>query len=208
MLSSWIYSTFSYTYIVCRSPNHTLPRMPILDGYQATERIRSLEKSTNAADNLRLSNRLNGGHIPIFAVSASLREHRREELANYGIDGWILKPIDFKRLKVILKGVTDPAQRALDLYHPGCSWEARGPARSFSLTPFFRFNSILFTSDGPGFRHFYISASHFVQTDWRPIMSRFTDRYYLYIYPPQHVVLCSFRKLETRKVLLAGCTCA
>ncbi|KAJ7695709.1 phytochrome-like protein [Mycena rosella] len=99
-------------------------QMPILDGYEATERIRIVEKSTPPMD--RLSNRLNNGHIPIFAVSASLRETRREELANYGIDGWILKPIDFKRLKVILKGVTDPAQRALDLYHPGCSWEAGG----------------------------------------------------------------------------------
>ncbi|KAJ7645612.1 phytochrome-like protein [Mycena polygramma] len=100
-------------------------QMPILDGYQATERIRAVEKES-PSDNLRLSNRINGGHIPIFAVSASLQDHRREEMANYGMDGWILKPIDFKRLKVILKGVTDPAQRALDLYHPGCSWEAGG----------------------------------------------------------------------------------
>ncbi|KAJ7081401.1 hypothetical protein B0H15DRAFT_913009 [Mycena belliarum] len=101
-------------------------QMPILDGYQATERIRIVEKSTPTLDTPRLSTRANGGHIPIFAVSASLREHRREELANYGIDGWILKPIDFKRLKVILRGVTDPAQRALDLYHADCSWEAGG----------------------------------------------------------------------------------
>ncbi|KAJ6557231.1 hypothetical protein DFH09DRAFT_1280009 [Mycena vulgaris] len=101
-------------------------QMPILDGYQATQRIRALEKSSTPTGAPRLSNRLNGGHIPIFAVSASLRENRREELGNYGIDGWILKPIDFKRLKVILKGVTDPVQRALDLYHPGCSWEAGG----------------------------------------------------------------------------------
>ncbi|KAJ6584688.1 hypothetical protein B0H19DRAFT_926655 [Mycena capillaripes] len=114
-------------------------QMPILDGYAATERIRALEKSS-PADSLRLSNRLNGGHIPIFAVSASLQEHRREEMANYGIDGWILKPIDFKRLKVILTGVTDSTQRELDLYHSGCSWEAGGwlvhpPSPSPSPTP-------------------------------------------------------------------------
>jgi len=101
-------------------------QMPILDGYKATECIRALEKSTFSEGSSRLSNRLNGGHIPIFAVSASLQEHRREEMANYGIDGWILKPIDFKRLKVILKGVTDPEQRELDMYRPGCSWEAGG----------------------------------------------------------------------------------
>ncbi|KAJ7714204.1 hypothetical protein B0H16DRAFT_1808320 [Mycena metata] len=101
-------------------------QMPILDGYEATKHIRTLEKSVPSPDNLRLSNCLNGGHIPIFAVSASLQEHRREEMINYGIDGWILKPIDFKRLKVILTGVTDAAQRQLDIYHPGCSWEAGG----------------------------------------------------------------------------------
>ncbi|KAJ7163265.1 hypothetical protein C8R46DRAFT_1177450 [Mycena filopes] len=94
-------------------------QMPILDGYAATKRIRALEKCTPSPDSLRLSNCLNGGHIPIFA-------HRREEMMNYGIDGWILKPIDFKRLKVILTGVTDPAQRQLDIYHPGCSWEGGG----------------------------------------------------------------------------------
>ncbi|KAJ7718110.1 hypothetical protein DFH07DRAFT_860520 [Mycena maculata] len=101
-------------------------QMPILNGYEATECIRALEKETLSERSSRLSNRLNGGHIPIFAVSASLQEHRREEMANYGIDGWILKPIDFKRLKIILKGVTDPAQRELDMYHQGCSWEAGG----------------------------------------------------------------------------------
>ncbi|KAF7365436.1 ATP-binding cassette transporter [Mycena venus] len=115
-------------------------QMPILDGYQATQRIRALEKSDSPRDNPRLSNRLNGGHIPIFAVSASLQEHRREEMANYGIDGWILKPIDFKRLKVILTGVTDPVQRERDIYHQGCSWEAGGwlvdpPASSPSGSP-------------------------------------------------------------------------
>jgi len=100
-------------------------QMPILDGYAATQRIRALEKSS-PPDLPRLSNRLNGGHIPIFAVSASLQEKRRQEMVNYGIDGWILKPIDFQRLKVILTGVTNPAQRVLDIYRPGCSWETGG----------------------------------------------------------------------------------
>ncbi|KAJ6466421.1 phytochrome-like protein [Mycena sanguinolenta] len=100
-------------------------QMPILDGYTATQRIRALEKSS-PPNKPRRSNKLNGGHIPIFAVSASLQEHRRQEMANYGIDGWILKPIDFQRLKVILTGVTDATQRELDLYRQGCSWEAGG----------------------------------------------------------------------------------
>ncbi|KAJ7163264.1 histidine kinase-like ATPase [Mycena filopes] len=99
-------------------------QMPILDGYEATQRIRVLEKAHPAPE--RLSTRLNGSHIPIFAVSASLIGRRREEMASCGIDGWILKPIDFKRLRLILSGVTDPGQRQRDTYHPGCSWEAGG----------------------------------------------------------------------------------
>ena len=48
--------------------------MPILDGYQASERIRIVEKTDGnsvppspVSDNTRLSHRLNG-RIPIFAV--------------------------------------------------------------------------------------------------------------------------------------------
>lgn len=107
-----------------------LYRMPILDGYQATERIRNLEKCDLQSISvplpaLRPSHKLNG-RIPIFAVSASLLEHQRHELSNYGMDGWILKPIDFKRLDVLLKGVTDPTQRDQDAYRPGCNWEGGG----------------------------------------------------------------------------------
>ena len=99
-------------------------RMPLLNGYEATKRIRALEaKAENP--NPRSSHMLNG-RLPIFAVSASLVEERREAMYNLGMDGWILKPIDFKRLRVILKGVTDVAQRQQDVYRPGRSWEAGG----------------------------------------------------------------------------------
>ncbi len=97
--------------------------MPILNGYEATERIRSQEQNLELVD--RISHKLNG-RIPIFAVSASLSEHQREELFKLGMDGWILKPIDFKRLRALLRGVIDPHQRAKDVYHPGCNWEIGG----------------------------------------------------------------------------------
>lgn len=103
-------------------------RMPILNGFEATQRIRDLEKSEaskSAAHTMQLSHQING-RIPIFAVSASLSESQREELLNCGVDGWILKPIDFHRLQVILKGVTDPVQRRRDVYRPGCNWEIGG----------------------------------------------------------------------------------
>ena len=98
--------------------------MPLLNGYEATERIRQLEEKSKKTLE-RLSQILNG-RIPIFAVSASLLEAQREEMYNLGMDGWILKPIDFKRLRIILQGVTDLSQREKDVYKTGCNWEHGG----------------------------------------------------------------------------------
>ncbi|KAH9922613.1 uncharacterized protein B0H18DRAFT_1017063 [Fomitopsis serialis] len=99
-------------------------QMPLLNGFEATERIRGLEHSrVNSLH--RTSHKING-RIPIFAVSASLFEDQQEELFNLGFDGWILKPIDFKRLRVILRGVVDTVQRAKDVYQPNCNWEVGG----------------------------------------------------------------------------------
>ncbi|TFY72877.1 hypothetical protein EVG20_g157 [Dentipellis fragilis] len=99
-------------------------QMPILNGFEATERIRCFEASSEFKSE-RLSHSLNG-RIPIFAVSASLLERQREELRSIGIDGWILKPIDFKRLSTILCGVTDLDQRKKDEYQNGHNWEIGG----------------------------------------------------------------------------------
>ncbi|KAJ3813329.1 hypothetical protein F5876DRAFT_35338 [Lentinula aff. lateritia] len=99
--------------------------MPILNGLEASEKIREFEKEFPSSDVQRLSLKLNG-RIPIFAVSASLYENQRSKLSDAGMDGWILKPIDFKRLATILKGVTDLAQRQRDRYTPGCNWEVGG----------------------------------------------------------------------------------
>ena len=98
--------------------------MPILNGLEATERIRELETSSLPRKD-RVSHVLNG-RIPIFAVSASLLERQRGELAATGLDCWILKPIDFKRLRRILEGIHDIEQRQRDIYMPGFSWENGG----------------------------------------------------------------------------------
>jgi hypothetical protein len=49
------------------------------------------------------------------------------------MDGWILKPINWKRLNGLLAGVTDLSQRQKDMYYPGCSWEAGGWMRPASI---------------------------------------------------------------------------
>jgi CheY-like chemotaxis protein len=104
--------------------------MPILDGFQATVRVREIEredcdgaKSTVTTD--RESHRLNG-RIPIFVVSASLREEQRPQLNEYGLDGWVLKPINFKRLVTLLDGITNTSERTKNLYQPNNDWELGG----------------------------------------------------------------------------------
>ena len=83
--------------------------MPILNGFEATSRFRSFEiPATNEfhPKSERLSKKLNR-RVPIFAVSASLQEKEKDAMITFGMDGWILKPIDFKSLRKILEGVRD-----------------------------------------------------------------------------------------------------
>jgi len=104
-------------------------QMPILNGFEATERIREFERGLSPLARPSLSRRKShqlNGRIPIFAVSASLLESQQPTMLKLGIDGWILKPIDFKRLRTILYGVIDLNQRAADLYQPGSNWETGG----------------------------------------------------------------------------------
>ena len=97
--------------------------MPIVDGLTSTKMIRSFEKScTNKSLSRRAA--LNG-RVPIFAVSASLLEKERQKYIDAGFDGWILKPIDFKRLSVLLSGIVEQKTRESCLYKPG-DWEKGG----------------------------------------------------------------------------------
>ena len=107
-----------------------LSRMPILNGFEAAKAIREssspVASPESGAKPLRRSRYLNGGRMPIFAVSASLLERQRGEMLNYGMDGWILKPIDFKRLRKLLAGINSPKERNSAVYRPGCNWEEGG----------------------------------------------------------------------------------
>ncbi|KAG7088619.1 hypothetical protein E1B28_012592 [Marasmius oreades] len=129
--------------------------MPILNGYEASQRIREVERREDESvdpgsekENRRLSHQLNG-RIPIFAVSASLFEQERDKLLDSGMDGWILKPIDFKRLARILTGVTDLEQRERDRYHPGYNWESGGWLSHSRATRSTSKETHSFSFDGP-----------------------------------------------------------
>ena len=60
-------------------------QMPQLDGLQATRRIRELELEQ-------------GGHVPIFAMTAHARAEDKERCLEAGMDGYLSKPIRLPEL--------------------------------------------------------------------------------------------------------------
>ena len=105
--------------------------MPIIDGLTSTKMIRATEASADHSGFSPLA--AMNGRIPIFAVSASLIEGKKDDYIAAGFDGWILKPIDFKRLNTLLQGIYDNDVRRLCLYAPW-SWERGGWFRIWSET--------------------------------------------------------------------------
>jgi len=103
--------------------------MPILDGVSATKQIRSdeIRHSPPGASPPR-SHGHNNNRVPIFAVSASLPESRAGEITEAQFDGWILKPINFRRLGELMAGIWDYDRRRKDLYTRGGkkNWERGG----------------------------------------------------------------------------------
>ena len=97
--------------------------MPIVDGLTSTKMIRAFEQDQRASGLLTTAHR--GHRIPIIAVSASLVEREKDTYVGAGFDGWILKPIDFKRLETLLRGIVDDQTREESLYVPGY-WEKGG----------------------------------------------------------------------------------
>jgi CheY-like chemotaxis protein len=97
--------------------------MPIVDGMDATETIRKFERSSH---DYQLSDKVKPlGRVPIFAVSASLVERDVQKYIDTGFDGYILKPIDFKRVDAILTALKADNERKVLTYMPG-NWEYGG----------------------------------------------------------------------------------
>lgn len=97
--------------------------MPIVDGTQSTRLIREFENETPKGSLSEIT-KLNG-QVPIFAVSASLLEKDAPTYIETGFDGWIMKPIDFKRLNIFLQGLQEDEARNSTTYRPG-EWEKGG----------------------------------------------------------------------------------
>lgn len=109
-----------------------------MDGRTSAKEIRKLEARTPHPDNIEPFKI--DGRTPIFAVSASLYEDDRANLAE-NFDGWLLKPlgkctrticrtwltavIDFSRVRAILEGLENSDKRAAEVYRQG-NWERGG----------------------------------------------------------------------------------
>jgi light-regulated signal transduction histidine kinase (bacteriophytochrome)/CheY-like chemotaxis protein len=105
-------------------------QMPICNGQDACRRIRACEEERGSGSGNKLANRpashVLNGRIPIFAVSATLDFKMRQEMCDIGMDGWVLKPIDFNRLRSIMRGLTHVEQRERERWKPGHVWEQGG----------------------------------------------------------------------------------
>jgi len=60
--------------------------MPVMDGYQTTQKIRELEQST-------------GNHIPIIAMTAHSSPEDKQQCLDCGMDDYIAKPFKIDALK-------------------------------------------------------------------------------------------------------------
>jgi CheY-like chemotaxis protein len=94
-------------------------QMPLVDGHASTRMIRQYEREQAATPPARRT------RIPIFAVSASLTETSRFDYVEDGFDAWVLKPIDYGRLEMLLLGINVPDFRRRAVYRLGI-WEHGG----------------------------------------------------------------------------------
>lgn len=77
-------------------------QMPILDGYEATRRIRKDEKRT-------------GRHTPIIALTADATVAEKGDIISAGMDGYIYKPLELRALIEILQRNLKGSDDVLDI---------------------------------------------------------------------------------------------
>ena len=74
-------------------------QMPRMDGFQVTSIVRAREKVT-------------GGHLPIFAMTAHVLKGDEERCLQAGMDGYVPKPVSPKELIAVVESVSVPISQA------------------------------------------------------------------------------------------------
>ena len=67
-------------------------RMPVMDGYECTQRIRAHEAANPQA-----------GHLPVIALTANVFEDDRNRCMTDGMDDFLRKPVDLAELVKTLR---------------------------------------------------------------------------------------------------------
>lgn len=105
-------------------------RMPSVDGFEATKRIREMELAelfqSPSPDERSALSRPPRKRIAVVAMSASLTEHERDLLFKFDLDGWLPKPVDFQRVGDLIRGIHDLDYSRLDVYAAERSWDSGG----------------------------------------------------------------------------------
>jgi len=81
-------------------------QMPEMDGFAATAAIRESERESSA-------------HLPIFAMTAHAMKGDEQRCLAAGMDGYISKPVDFSKIRLVLDGVRAQAP------NPTPAWDQR-----------------------------------------------------------------------------------
>lgn len=72
--------------------------MPVMDGLEATVKIREMENSVNAEK-----------RTPIIALTANTMDNDREKCISYGMDEFMAKPFDIEKLNSIFEELNIPS---------------------------------------------------------------------------------------------------
>ncbi|MDP2337750.1 MAG: response regulator [Bacteroidota bacterium] len=71
--------------------------MPVMDGLEATAKIREIENSDHIAK-----------RTPIIALTANTMDNDRDKCISYGMDDFMAKPFDIEKLKSIFSELKIP----------------------------------------------------------------------------------------------------
>lgn len=72
--------------------------MPVMDGLEATVKIREMENSLNTEK-----------RTPIIALTANTMDNDREKCISYGMDEFMAKPFDIEKLNSIFEELNIPS---------------------------------------------------------------------------------------------------